>query len=265
MPILVHDPRGQAYTLKEVAAMRPDLSASTVYSRYRKHGDNWARLTAPRNAPAPLHASVHVDLTPEERRQMASRWRGMIRRCTNPHDAGYHNYGGRGIRVCDEWMGFPKGYENFVNYVGRPPFARAELDRIDNDGNYEPGNVHWVSKMDNANNRRTNTYCWIDTSSGRKKMTLAEAARYAGLSARTVKTRYARGDRGNRLIRPTDSEARPQRRPSHLGKDPQVEALAKKYGEDYHNLYSAFARLGFDYARLIVREERRHGRAAEDS
>lgn len=264
-PIEIHDLRGVAYTLTDLAALHPDLTPACLYHRYRKFGDNYARVTAPRSAPAPARASLHVDLTPEERRLMNNRWRGMIRRCTNPNDAGYHNYGGRGIRVCEEWLGFPEGFQNFVHYVGRPPFARAELDRIDNDGNYEPGNVRWVSKRDNDNNRRTNTWCWIDTPQGRKKMTLAQAARFAGLDQTVVKSRYARGDRGNELVRPARSRSKTPRRTGGSTKDERLAEIAQRYGEDYHALYCAFARLGFDYDKLLEREERRHGTTAQDS
>lgn len=81
-----------------------------------------------------------------------SRYRGMIARCTNPNNIKYHNYGGRGIKVCDRWL---YNFLNFVNDMGECP-SGYELDRIDFNGNYEPGNCRWVSKYEQMSNMSTN-------------------------------------------------------------------------------------------------------------
>ena len=80
-------------------------------------------------------------------------WHGMKQRCLNPNCNGYHNYGGRGITVCASWK---NSFENFLDDMGERPFLGAELDRINNNGNYEKSNCRWVSKKQNANNRRSN-------------------------------------------------------------------------------------------------------------
>jgi hypothetical protein len=64
-------------------------------------------------------------------------WKHMKCRCYNPKDKGYKNYGGRGIRVCDRW---PKSFFNFLDDIGHRPLKTHSLDRINNDGNYEPKN-----------------------------------------------------------------------------------------------------------------------------
>lgn len=85
-------------------------------------------------------------------------WEGMIERCNNPNASNYKYYGGRipPITVCDRWD-IAKGgsFENFYKDVGDPPKGKS-LDRINNDGNYEPNNWRWATAKEQANNRRNN-------------------------------------------------------------------------------------------------------------
>jgi len=80
-------------------------------------------------------------------------WVAMINRCGNPDDPAWENYGGRGIRVCEEWH----SVESFIGWIEANLGPRPEgctLDRIDNDGNYEPGNVRWASYSTQRRNQR---------------------------------------------------------------------------------------------------------------
>lgn len=77
-------------------------------------------------------------------------YRAMIRRCYNKSQINYERYGNRGIKVCDRWL---ESFENFLEDIGECPKG-YQLDRIDNDGNYEPNNCRWVTPKTNANNRR---------------------------------------------------------------------------------------------------------------
>jgi hypothetical protein len=76
-------------------------------------------------------------------------WVSMKQRCFNPRNPAYENYGGRGIIICEEWLCF-EAY--FADTGTRPP--ECSLDRIDNDGNYEPGNVRWATRQQQRQNQR---------------------------------------------------------------------------------------------------------------
>lgn len=86
-------------------------------------------------------------------------WNGMIRRCYNPKCSGYKNYGGRGIMVCKRWL---KSLHDFCSDMGDRPGPEYSLDRINNDGNYEPGNVKWATKKEQSFNTRRTTLATID-------------------------------------------------------------------------------------------------------
>ena len=78
-------------------------------------------------------------------------WTGMRKRCTNPNDHAFHNYGGRGISVCPEWADFAV-FREWANANGYSD--KLSIDRVNNDGNYEPSNCKWSTAKEQANNRR---------------------------------------------------------------------------------------------------------------
>ena len=78
-------------------------------------------------------------------------WRNMKNRCYNSNSKDFNHYGGRGIKVCDEWL---HDFCKFYEYVGPRPSSKHSLDRIKVNGNYEPGNVRWATQKQQIHNRR---------------------------------------------------------------------------------------------------------------
>lgn len=120
----------------------------------------------------------------ESRNRSYKTWHSMKNRCLNEKDPEYHNYGGRGIKVCDRWM----TVENFIADMGeRPP--GLEIDRINNDGNYEPGNCRWANRSEQLNNtRRTHKLTYEG-----KTLSLTEWAKSLNMPFCRLQSRIKRG------------------------------------------------------------------------
>lgn len=88
-------------------------------------------------------------------------WRSMIDRCTRPDNHNFHNYGGRGIKICDRWMG-NGGFIRFIEDMGMRPSKDHSIDRIDVNGDYEPSNCRWATIIEQCNNRRENVFLICD-------------------------------------------------------------------------------------------------------
>lgn len=112
-------------------------------------------------------------------------WASMNSRCDNPRNRSWGRYGGRGVKISDRWRSF----ENFLSDMGRRPSRFHSIDRIDSDGNYEPGNCRWATAQEQSDNKRR-TY--KITARG-KTQTITAWALETGMSRLTIWKRAKQG------------------------------------------------------------------------
>lgn len=116
-------------------------------------------------------------------------WASMKNRCLNDNDANFRHYGGRGIKVCDDWLKF----EPFRNWALSHGYEEGlSIDRIDVNGNYESSNCRWVTRDIQAKNRRPRTMDILIEYNGVTK-NLREVAKECGIKYATLYYRYKRG------------------------------------------------------------------------
>lgn len=152
-------------------------------------GGNTSSCGCWRQEEASRRATIHGDT--------ASRlywiWHNMVERVTNPNATGYEFYGGRGITLCSEW----RHYTQFMEWALANGYQPGlQIDRIDNDGPYTPGNCRWATRKQQARNRRNNT----TISYNGRMMTIAEASELSGIPAGTLSWRRRHGWPESRLF-----------------------------------------------------------------
>ena len=129
--------------------------------------------------------------------KLFSVWHGFKSRCYNKNTRSYKNYGGRGIKVCEEWR---NDFMSFYNWaINNGYHDDLTLDRIDVDGNYCPDNCKWICSKEQHRNTRKNIFVEYQG----KKMCLAEVAECSGISKHVLYQRYKSGKRSTDLIVPT--------------------------------------------------------------
>lgn len=119
-------------------------------------------------------------------------WTGILSRCLNPNRKKWASYGGRGIKVCKRWLVF----ENFLADMGESPEGLT-IERINNDGDYEPGNCRWATNFEQSHNKQNNR---IITFNG-KTLCLQEWARVVGIKRETIARRLNAGWSVERALR----------------------------------------------------------------
>lgn len=127
-----------------------------------------------------------------------SAWCDMKKRCLNQTDESFKDYGARGIKICSRWI---DSFENFLADMGSRPSKTHSLDRIDNNGNYEPGNCKWSTDVQQIRNRR----CTQRLECNGENYTIAEWSEKSGLDYDTIKCRIKSG------WNPIDAVTKPSR------------------------------------------------------
>ena len=150
---------------------------SLVPSNNLKHGRSKSCLHCRRGRSGAEHRTGHPAYNV---------WSSMIDRCNNPSAPSFNIYGGRGISVCERWR---KSFDVFLSDMGERPSLAHSIDRIDNDGNYEPSNCRWATPKEQSRNRRNNRVITIDGFSA----SVAEWAERVGIRRETI---YARLNSG---------------------------------------------------------------------
>lgn len=128
----------------------------------------------------------------ESKTRLYHLWLGMRKRCNDPNDRRYVDYGGRGIKVCSEWDNSYEAYREWAlsnGYDESLPWTKCSIDRIDNDKGYSPDNCRWVDVKQQANNKRNN----IRIEHNGVTKTVAEWGEELGIKPQTIWARYRKG------------------------------------------------------------------------
>lgn len=136
--------------------------------------------------------------TPIENPRIKSIYKDMLRRCYKPYRKNYERYGGRGISVCSEWLENPISFEKWALNNGYSD--KLSIDRIDNDGNYEPSNCRWTDFTTQANNRSNNIVLEYEGTS----LTIAQWAEKLGVDRKTIYNRIENGESPEVIFSPID-------------------------------------------------------------
>lgn len=181
-----HDITGQTFgmlTAVSLAPKRVGCRESRWHVRCACGGTNDFRTSELRSGKAKSCGCLRIKHRGVGTREYGI-WRGMKARCSDERSADFPRYGGRGIKVCERWQDFCA----FIADMGPSP-AGTSIERIDNDGHYEPGNCRWATGAEQARNKSNNRV--VPTPAG--EMLLCEAAELSGLNLHTLRSRIKRG------------------------------------------------------------------------
>lgn len=131
-----------------------------------------------------------------------SAWCSMKARCSNKNLPNFNNYGGRGIKVCERWLKF----ENFIADMGRKPTKAHSIERINNNGNYEPSNCKWATRFEQTCNRR----CNIIIEHNGRRLTASQIGDAAGLTRKVLYQRLRKMTIAEAVAKPIKGRERHQ-------------------------------------------------------
>lgn len=168
---------------------------------------------------------------------------GMRQRCYNENNTAYKNYGGRGITVCDEWK---NDFQSFYDWSMENGYQKGlSIDRINNDGNYEPSNCRWVDTKTNNNNKRNVHYVTYKN----KTQSLMSWCEELDLDYGIISSRIV--EYGWDIERAFTTKSRKYDKVVYDGKEMTVSELAKELGLNYDTLRSRLFRYGWSLNRAI--------------
>lgn len=161
-------------------------------------------------------------------------WGNMIQRCTNAKHPSYHNYGGRGITVCQRWR---ESFENFLTDMGARPSSSHSLERQNNELGYSPTNCVWATPKEQSDNRR----CNVTFEHEGRVQTLTDLARSAGIPVATLHLRLKEGVSLEAALKP---DRRGVKRYSYNGTELTAKELEKISGLSKSQLHYRINTLG---------------------
>lgn len=171
-------------------------------------------------------------------------WLHLRERCLNPEHPNWHNYGGRGITVCDEWRA---SFSAFYRDMGTRPSPAHTIERADNEKGYCKENCVWATRKEQADNRRNSQYHEIDG----ERRTQTDWARHQGIPQCTISLRLKRGWSKEEAL--TQRPRKPERLPivEFNGETHTLFEWSRITGIDYRAIHSRFKR-GWDVARMLT-------------
>lgn len=171
-------------------------------------------------------------------------WRGMIARCTNNKLPSWSRYGGRGITVCERWLDL----DNFLQDMGKRPTSQYTIERIDNNGNYEPGNCKWATLNEQARNRCNNRNITYNN----ETKCITDWAIKLGISTSMIASRLDRGWSFEQILANLSPKSI-----TYNGKSQIVSAWARELNLDPNLLYSRL-RKGMNFETAINKPKYSH-------
>ena len=188
-----------------------------------------------RNGKTKSCGCLHKDIVSTHglsRKRLYHIWIDMRSRCNNKKLKCYHNYGGRGIKVCEEW----EDYQNFHNWAINNGYNdKLTIDRINVDGNYEPNNCRWSTKIEQENNKRNNRFSYYNG----KRMTISNFMRITGIHRNFIISNLNKNKTFDEIKSEYDDKIAKCTNPSNYS---SIE-LSKTLGDKHSDMISKLKRL----------------------